>query len=125
MTALVSRLVSDVFDVLYDFLSIEQGRSLLERLALCLDEEEEDVDELEEEPAAVDNVELPAKGLECNRVHKLVRRDANSDRQVLQRGEHTLHSKKGAETDHHGESTSTNGVRENLDRIGDEHGSIG
>lgn len=56
MTGLMSGLVTDVFDVCYNLLAVKQSGSFLEGLALSLDEEEEDVDEFEEEPAAIDNV---------------------------------------------------------------------
>jgi hypothetical protein len=56
MAGLVSCLVTDVFDVLNDLLAVEHGGGLFERLAFSLDEEEEDVDKLEQKPAAVHNV---------------------------------------------------------------------
>lgn len=56
MAGLVSRLVTDVFDVLNDLLAVEHGCGFFEGLAFGLNEEEEDVDELEQKPAAVHDV---------------------------------------------------------------------
>ena len=49
-------LVSDVGDLFDLFLSVKDGCRLLERLALCLDEEHVDVADLEEKEAAVHDV---------------------------------------------------------------------
>ena len=52
----MSRLVTDVFDVLNDLLAVEHGGRFFKGLAFGLDEEEEDVDKLEQKPAAVYDV---------------------------------------------------------------------
>lgn len=56
----MSGFVSDVFDILHNFFTIEQSCCFFECLAFGFDEEEEDIDEFKDEPAAVDDIEFPA-----------------------------------------------------------------
>lgn len=81
-STLVGSFVPDVVDILHNLCTIEQGRRLLERLALGLDQEQNNVDKLEKQPGTIHDVQLPLECFERDRVHKLIRRDADAHCQI-------------------------------------------
>lgn len=89
-------------------LSIEQGSGLLEGTSLGLGGPEPDVDEFEDEPAAVDEVVLPLEGVEGDGVGVLIEDDGTHDGEV-----------------HDSETLGTNEERQDLDGVGDEEGRVG
>ena len=75
-------LVRSVVDRALGLLAVEQRGSLFERETLGLDDEEVQERELKREPAAVDNVVLPAKLAKRDRVDVLVEDEGQRDDEV-------------------------------------------
>jgi len=88
--------------------TIEHGTSLLEGTSLGLGSPEPDVDQLEHEPASVDEVVLPLESTESDGVGVLVEDDGTHDGKV-----------------HDRETLGTDEVWQDFDGVGDEEGSIG
>jgi hypothetical protein len=89
-------------------LTIEQGGGLFERTSLGLGGPEPDVDQFDDEPAAVDEVVLPPEGLEGDGVGVLIEDDGTHDGEI-----------------HDGETLGADEEGQDLDGVGDEEGSVG
>lgn len=78
----MANVVHSVADGTRCVLAVEQGGSLLERETLRLDDEEVEEDELEGDPAAVDDIVLPAQIIEGDGVNVLVEDEGKGDGEV-------------------------------------------
>lgn len=101
----VSGTVGELSDGIF---TIEQRGGLFERTSLGLGGPEPDVDQFDNEPAAVDEVVLPLEGLEGDGVGVLIEDDGTHDGEI-----------------HDGETLCTDEERQDLDGVRDEERSIG
>jgi len=89
-------------DLLHGLLAVEQGGRLLQRAALGLDDEEVTVNELEADPAYIDDIILPSEFIQSDWVNVLVEDERKGDGKVEDR-----------------KALRANGVRQDLDGIRD------